>query len=149
VRYQVDLRYAGQSADISVTLTPEEYAERGLAGATERFDDLHEQMFSFRLDKAREIVNLRVIVLGPGARAAALHVDGGDGDVSRAEVAATRLYYDGAWHDGTIYDRGRLRAGDRVDGPAIVTELDSTTLILPGSHATVDTVGNLLIRDNS
>jgi len=35
-----------------------------------------------------------------------------------------------------------------VNGPAIVTELDSTTLILPGSHATVDTVGNLLIRDD-
>ncbi|KGE04522.1 hydantoinase/oxoprolinase family protein [Pseudohaliea rubra] len=149
VRYQVDLRYAGQSADISVTMSPEDFLAEGLAPATGRFDELHEQMFNFRLSKAKEIVNLRVIVLGPGAEAVELHVDEGDGDASRAAVAATKIYSDGETHDGTIYDRSKLLAGDRIDGPAIITEVDSTTLVLPGSHAMVDSVGNLLIRDNS
>lgn len=149
VRYQVDLRYAGQSADISVTMSPEDFLAEGLAPATDRFDDLHEQMFNFRLSKAKEIVNLRVIVLGPGAEAVELHLEEGDGDPSRAAVAATQIYAEGATHDGTIYDRSKLLAGDRIEGPAIITEVDSTTLVLPGSHATVDSVGNLLIRDNS
>jgi N-methylhydantoinase A len=149
VRYQIDLRYAGQSADISVTFSPEDFATHGLTQAVDRFDELHEQMFNFRLSKAKEIVNLRVIVLGPGAEAVELRLDQGDGDVSRAAIAETRIYSEGRSHEGTIYDRAKLLAGDRIDGPAIVTELDSTTLILPGSHATVDPVGNLLIRDDS
>jgi len=149
VRYQVDLRYAGQSADISVTMSPEDFHAEGLTPATDRFDDLHEQMFNFRLSKAKEIVNLRVIVLGPGAEAVELHLEEGDGDPSRAAVAATQIYSDGETHEGTIYDRSKLLAGDRIEGPAIITEVDSTTLVLPGSHATVDSVGNLLIRDNS
>ena len=90
-----------------------------------------------------------MIVLGPGAEAVELRVEKGDGDASRAAVEKTRIYSEGEYHEGTIYDRAKLLAGDRIDGPAIVTELDSTTLILPGSHATVDSVGNLLIRDNS
>lgn len=149
IRYQVDLRYMGQSADISVTFSPEDFASQGLTPAVDRFDELHEQMFNFRLSKAKEIVNLRVIVLGPGAAAVELKLDQGDGDASRAAVAKTQIYSEGQSHEGTIYDRAKLLAGDRVDGPAIVTELDSTTLILPGSHAMVDSVGNLLIRDNS
>ncbi len=149
VRYQVDLRYAGQSADISVTITPEEFKANGLTLAAGRFDEMHEQMFNFRLSKAKEVVNLRVIVLGPGAEAVELKLEQGDGNVSRAEVVKTRIYSGGEYHEGIIYDRAKLLAGDRIEGPAIVTELDSTTVILPGSHATVDSVGNLLIRDNS
>ena len=45
-----------------------------------------------------------------------------------------------------IYDREKLRAGDRIAGPAIVTEMDSTTLILPDHYAEVDRIGSLLIR---
>ncbi|MEX6723851.1 hydantoinase/oxoprolinase family protein [Parapedomonas caeni] len=146
--YQVDLRYAGQSADITVAVPPAEFAEHGLAKASERFDQLHEQMFNFSLDKAKELVNLRVIAQGPGANVGQIELAQGDGDVSRAAVHTTRVFDQGAWHEAIIYDRRKLLAGDRINGPAIVTELDSTTLILPGSHATVDTVGNLLIRDD-
>lgn len=148
VRYQVDMRYAGQSADITISFDPAEFAAHGLELASKRFDVLHEQMFNFSLDKAKEIVNLRVIAQGGGADVGALVAPDGDGDPARAAIAATRIYSEGRWHDATIYDRSRLCFGDRVDGPAIVNELDSTTLILPGSHAMVDKVGNLLIRDN-
>jgi N-methylhydantoinase A len=149
VRYQVDMRYAGQTADITISLDSGELASAGLAGAAKRFDTLHEQMFSFSLDKPKEIVNIRVIALGPQADVGALELARGDGDPARAFVADTRIYADGAWHPATIYDRAKLLCGDRIEGPAIVNQLDSTTLILPGSHAEVDGVGNLLIRDNS
>lgn len=148
VRYQVDMRYAGQSADITISFSPKEFEESGLALAAERFNELHEQMFSFSLDKAREIVNLRVIAQGGGADVGSLVAPDGDGNPSRAAIETTQIYSDGKWHEATIYDRSKFCRDDRIEGPAIVFELDSTTLILPGSHAVVDKVGNLLIRDN-
>ena len=48
--------------------------------------------------------------------------------------------------DAAIYDRATLRADDVISGPAIVTEMDSTTLVLPGHAATVHASGSLLIR---
>ena len=57
----------------------------------------------------------------------------------------SRLYADGAWHEAKIYDRSKLSPGDRVAGPAIVTEMDSTSLILPGHVGVIDAVGNILI----
>ena len=149
VRYQVDMRYSGQSADITISFDPAEYAEHGLDLAAQRFDVLHEQMFNFSLEKAREIVNLRVIAQGGGAEVGGLVVPKGDGNPARAAAAQTRVYSEGSWREATIYDRSKLCEGDHIEGPAIVYELDSTTLILPGSHAKVDTVGNLLIRDNA
>jgi N-methylhydantoinase A len=53
---------------------------------------------------------------------------------------------DGGWRDAARYDRTLLRAGDELPGPAVVTEMDSTTLVLPGHVATVDRWGSLLIR---
>ena len=45
-----------------------------------------------------------------------------------------------------IYDRAKLRAGDRITGPAIVVEMDSTTLVLPDCEAVVDPFGVILIN---
>ena len=67
-------------------------------------------------------------------------------DPKDAVIPATKFYYDQQWHDAQIYDREKLGAGTVVTGPAIVSEMDSTTLILPGHAATVDKVGNLLIN---
>ena len=52
---------------------------------------------------------------------------------------------DGGAQASAIYDRAGLRAGDKIPGPAIITEMDSTTLILSGDLATVDAFGNILI----
>ena len=58
----------------------------------------------------------------------------------------TTEYGDGRWHDIYIYDRSRLHEGLVVPGPAIIGEMDSTTVVLPGYDARVDAVGNLLIN---
>jgi N-methylhydantoinase A len=56
------------------------------------------------------------------------------------------LWMDGREQAAVIYDRARLRQGDVIPGPAIVVEMDSTTLIESGCVATVDAVGNILIE---
>jgi N-methylhydantoinase A len=61
-------------------------------------------------------------------------------------IHETAYYYEGSWREGYIYDRNLLVEDMVVPGPAIVQEMDSTTLILPGYAATVDSTGNLLIN---
>jgi len=66
--------------------------------------------------------------------------------VQAARTGTTPVWVDGGHVDADLYDRSRLLAGNVVTGPAIVTEMDSTTLVLPGHAATVHASGCLLIR---
>ena len=142
--WQIDMRYRGQGTSLPIDVAPEDFARGGLAAVGERFDAEHAQLFTFALEADHEVVSLRAVVQGPDAgeppRAAATAAG------EAPEGRPTRIYEGGRWHEAAIHDRAGLRPGHRVRGPAIVTEMDSTTLILPGHAATVDGVGNLLIR---
>ncbi len=144
--YQVDLRYAGQGMRLTVEVLPEEFETGGLEELGNRFDAMHEQLFTFALDTERELYTLRAMVQGSESAAEAQVLASGNGDPSAARYAQSKVYYDGQHHDAIIFDRALLKAGDRVSGPAIITEMDSTTLVLPGCTGEVDPVGNLLIR---
>jgi len=144
--YQVDLRYAGQGMRLTLEVSPEEFETGGLEELGNRFDAMHEQLFTFALETERELYTLRALVQGRESAAEAQALASGNGDPSAAKYAQSKVYYDGQHHDAIIFDRALLKAGDRVSGPAIVTEMDSTTLVLPGCTGEVDPVGNLLIR---
>jgi N-methylhydantoinase A len=75
-----------------------------------------------------------------------VHLKSGDGDPKGALVTEHPIHVGGEQVTASVYDRGRLRAGDVMTGPAIVTEMDSTTLVLPGHAATVHLSGSLLIN---
>ena len=62
------------------------------------------------------------------------------------KVGATSMYVDGAEREAAVYDRSKLLAGNRILGPAMITEMDSTTLILPEHVGEVDSLGNILIN---
>ncbi len=144
--YQIDLRYAGQGMRLTVNMTPDEFTANGLAELGRRFDEMHEQMFTFSLDAAHELYNLRTVVQGAENLAALNKIAKGNGDPSDAAYEQTSIFHDGRDHAAQIYDRAKLRAGDRISGPAIVTEMDSTSLILPGHVGEIDALGNILIN---
>ncbi len=144
--YQVDLRYAGQGMRLTVEMTPADFESGGLAELGRRFDEMHEQLFTFALETERELYTLRALVQGRESAAEAETLASGNGDVSGAVYARSKVYFEGREHDADILDRAQLRAKDKITGPAIVTEMDSTTLILPGHAGEIDSVGNLLIR---
>lgn len=147
VSYEVDIRYVGQGMKLTIALTPEELEADGIAGAVERFDREHEQLFTFALDAEHELVGLRAVVQGEERRFVDASNEAGEKTVEAgARLADTRVFAEGEWHEALILDRARLKPGNRIDGPAIITEMDSTTLVLPGHVATVDSVGNLVIR---
>ncbi|MFC4052656.1 hydantoinase/oxoprolinase family protein [Actinomadura syzygii] len=144
--YQIDLRYHGQGFEIPVEVDREAVDGDLLAELGAAFDAEHERLFSFLLGNEREVINLRVTVSGPRPEVAWRTLPEGTGDPSGALVRETELWMDGATAPARIYDRSKLLAGDVVTGPAVVTEMDSTTLVLPGHAATVHPSGSLLIR---
>jgi N-methylhydantoinase A len=146
VDYEIDLRYRGQSMKLTIRTSAEEFKTIGLQGIADRFDKMHEQLFTFALDAPHEMVTLRAIVQGGATPVTIDPLPTGDGDPSHAVVDETEIFQGGKTHRAKIYDRRRLKAGDAVVGPAIVNQMDTTTLILPGHVGVVDANANILIR---
>lgn len=137
--YQVDVRYHGQGFEI-----PVDVPEPDLGTLAAAFDAEHERLFSFLLTVDHELVNARATVTGPRPSVAPVTLEEADGPPEPDSTHA--IFVEGAWTDAAVYDRARLRAGHVVTGPAVVTEMDSTTLILPGHAATVHPSGALLLE---
>jgi N-methylhydantoinase A len=146
IDYEIDLRYRGQGMKLTIRVTPEEFAKTGLPGVAARFDSIHEQLFTFALDAPHEMVTLRAIVQGEALNVAIDTLPEGDGDPAQALVSQTEIFHGGKTHVAGVYDRAKLDAGDSIEGPAIVNQMDTTTLILPGHMGLVDANANILIR---
>lgn len=144
--FEIDVRYAGQAFEVPLTITPDVLERDGIAGLIARFDAEHLRLFTFNMETPHEIVNLRAVALGRAPDLPAAELPRGDGNPAAARMRDHSLWMDGREQAAVIYDRSRLRQGDVIPGPAIVVEMDSTTLIETGCVATVDHVGNILIN---
>ena len=127
-------------------MDPKKFPKEGLKGIAKQFDKIHEQMFTFALEHDHELVNLRAIQQGKAPKVKAEKVGNGRGEPANAVTDTTTIYFEGKKRKAKIYDRSQLLSGHKIAGPAIVEEMDSTTLILPDHAGTVDTYGNILIR---
>ena len=145
LRYQIDLRYHGQAFELTIDSDPGELGRNGLGGVSQRFDAEHARLFSFALEADHELVNLRAVVEGPIPDVTVQPARRGQGG-GKVSSQMTQIHMQGANLDAKIYDRGELGAGDTIGGPAIVTEMDSTTLVLPDHVGRVDDWGNLIIE---
>ena len=143
-RHGTDMRYVGQSYEIEVPVDPA-WLEAGEAARLLRaFHAAHERVFGHADPHAPvEIVNLRVQLRGERPRVPLVEVTAGTGAVP---TGARRIWLDGRPAQARVYDRASLGSGDRVAGPAIVEQPDTTVLIPEGDVADVDRFGNLLIK---
>ena len=147
--YSADMRYHRQGYEIPVALEPSEVRSGGLGDLEERFNALHEQLYGFRMPgTASEIVNLRAVGYGAVPKPELPTGDLGSPDASAAVVDEHEVVFDGERLPTRIYDRSKLEPGALLSGPAIVTEFDSTTVVLPGYRAEVDASFNILITPN-
>ncbi|MEE4338710.1 hydantoinase/oxoprolinase family protein [Erythrobacter sp.] len=144
--FEVDIRYAGQAFEVPLTIDKVVLEKDGIEGILARFDEEHLRLFTFNMETPHEIVNLRAVALGQPPSLPAAELPKGDGDPSGAKIRDHKLWMDGREQSAVIYDRSKLRQGDRIPGPAIITEMDSTTLVESGCIATIDAVGNILIN---
>ncbi|MEE8258520.1 MAG: hydantoinase/oxoprolinase family protein [Sphingomonadales bacterium] len=144
--FEIDIRYQGQAFEVPLAADIAAFkAGKGLKKMGATFNAEHERLFTFNLDAPHEIVNLRAIALGKAATISAPRIDKGDGNPEGAKTRDHTVFMDGKTRDAIIYDRNKLKAGDIIKGPAVITEMDSTTLVLVGHIATVDDFGNIII----
>ncbi|MEA3180392.1 MAG: N-methylhydantoinase [Gammaproteobacteria bacterium] len=143
--YEVDVRYRGQGLRLNVIVDIKELQERGLDALAEKFDAEHKRLFTFALPHEHEIVTLRAAVRGKGITLTRPKIPKGDVSPRAAAVGTQASYMDGKKVTATVYERSKLAAGNILKGPAIVMEMDSTTVILPAHHGLVDDFGNILL----
>lgn len=145
--YNADMRYYRQGYEIPIQFTLDELNGKGLDLVVERFSQLHDQFYGFRMEGTRtEIVNLRVVAVGKMTEPQLPQGELTAVNASAAVIDSHQVYFAGEWQATSIYDRVKLQPGNEIQGPAIVTEFDSTTVILPGYSGKVDRFFNLLIN---
>jgi N-methylhydantoinase A len=146
-----DCRYLGQGYELRVDCGSGPVDDVTVAKLRADFDDIHEREYSRRFEESDvEVPNVRVRGIGLMPKLQAPEFEPGP------ESPEAALRHTGeAWFrvNGSLrqvetrfYDRDALRAGNRLDGPAIVNQYDSTTVIPPGLTAHVDRLGNIVIE---
>jgi len=132
---RADLRYRGQSFELTVEADPLEKLE-------ERFHAAHEQRYGYRMeDESVELVNLRLIATVPVEKPELEEPEG-----EEAESDPRRADFDGEWQEVPVFDRELMGEGSRVSGPTIVEFKESTCVVRPGWRGAVDGVGNLVLE---
>ncbi len=130
------MRYRGQGGEVPTQWVGE---ARALEAA---FEATHKALYGFTLDAPIECVTLRVEAVGAVANPPRQSCPPGSG---AKPVAHRSMLVGRALAMVPVYDRGTLGAGDQFSGPAIVTQLDATTLVEPGWLVTVHESGALLL----
>ena len=148
--YEADIRYHGQGLLLTVNFDIKDLRKKGFDVIGNSFDEMHKQLFTFALDADKELVNLRAVAQGKSADISAGKVAKGSRTPSKAsQIGTSKVYMDGKDQVATLYDRSKLKSGNQVDGPAVILEMDSTTVILSGHVGKVDTYGNILITPSA
>jgi len=143
--YQVDVRYHGQGLRLTVDVDIKRLEKDGLDAIRKPFDAEHTRLFTFALPLEHEFVALRAVVTGKAIKIKRQVIARGGPSPAAAVVGKQKSYMAGKDTIATVYDRAKLKAGNRIPGPAIVMEMDSTTVVLPKHHGRVDSYGNILI----
>jgi N-methylhydantoinase A len=142
-----DIRYLGQEHTVKVPVPAGEWNENTLSEVEQRFGDLHEKNYTFKLEGTpTEIVNLHVTAFGKVVKPQLKKLDKIASDAGVAFKETRPVYFeDKGWIDTNVYHRQLLGKNVSVSGPAIVEEPSASTVIYPGQSLLVDEYGNLII----
>jgi N-methylhydantoinase A len=142
---EADVRYAGQSMEVRVPAPSGKIDAQFVAGLVEAFHAAHRKTFGYNYagQQKVEVVNFCVSAFGIIDRPSIpeLHRSG-----APPQPANRQVYFDGQFRDTPVFARASLAAGFKLEGPAIVEEFGSTTVVFPGQVLTVDPHGILIIR---
>ncbi len=150
LRRQIDMRYLHQGYQLAVDCAARPVDEAEKTALKARFDALHRRVYGASApDEDAEAVTFRVIAEIAVPKLRLPEIKAGNGDPSAARVDARELFdfQAGGFVSCQVYDRSRLRAGDRIDGAAAIQQFDSTTIVLPGQSAEVEAHGSLVIAE--
>jgi N-methylhydantoinase A len=136
-----DLRYHGQGYELRINWS---------ANVIARFHQLHAKSYGYS-DPSRpiEIVTLRIQAIARSVKPRSKRASLAKPDSRHAIISNHRIFEDGRWRNGALYDRARLHPGNRISGPAVITELSATTYLATAWTASVDAFSNLVLTPES
>ncbi len=145
--HEADMQYEGQTHGIRVRLDP---AQLDVKSLSDRLRQAFLDRFGIDLASFRaKLINLRTVVVGVRPRLDLKRIVATkerSADASKAKVGSRRVWFDKGWTDTPIYDREALPIGATFAGPAILNQMDTTTVVEPNTTVTVDDYGNLIIE---
>jgi N-methylhydantoinase A len=145
----VDMRYAGQNYELAVPLPDGPVTQKSLDLLAKGFADTHQRMYGFLAEgEAVQLVTFRLEATGLVSKATLKAHPLAEPDASHA-IRETREVWLAESRDFVacpVYAREELNAGNRFFGPAIVEQMDATTVVLPGMTARVDPYLNLILE---
>ncbi|EPX75869.1 hydantoinase/oxoprolinase family protein [Salipiger mucosus] len=148
----IDLRYGGQGYEITVDWPEATGRDALVAGLRANFEAAHEQLYGYiSSEEPIHVTTLRLEAVGHVPKAELKQYPmAAEGEVP-VKVADRNVYFPefDDFRTVPLYDRTTLRPDQTVPGPAIVEQMDSTTLILPDQAATVDPYLNLIIESTT
>jgi len=144
----VEARYVGQNFELTVPVELDE--QRGVATDSVRtcFDAAHKRFYGYdQPSKEMEIVTFRLRASIPGPKLDLATHSRGRRPGALVPIGRRRVAFEASETrvDCPVFDRSQLMPGEELDGPAIIEQMDTTTLLPPDFHAAVDPVGNLLL----
>jgi N-methylhydantoinase A len=144
---EADIRYAGQSMEVRVAAPAGSVDRPFLAGLIDAFHAAHLKTFGYNYSGQQkvELVNFCVSGFGLIERPELPKLAAREG-APPARKSVRPVYFDGAFRETPIYDRTLLPSGLRLEGPAIVEEFGSTTVVFPRQHVAVDPHGILIVH---
>jgi N-methylhydantoinase A len=147
IKRALDMRYVGQEHPVTVELPMRVFQKQDRAAIKKHFDDDHMQRYGTSAPNERaEVVSLRVTVTGLMKKPPQEKIRRGSAKPPKtAFTGKRRASFDGKFRDTPTYRRAELLAGNKVNGPALIEEHASTTVLMPGDRMTVDAYGNLVI----
>jgi N-methylhydantoinase A len=142
---EADVRYAGQSMEVRVPAPSGKIDGQFVAGLIEAFHAAHRKTFGYNYagQQKVELVNFCVSAFGMIDRPSIPELDKSG---APPKPASRQVYFDGKFRDTPVFARASLPAGFKLEGPAIVEEFGSTSVVFPGQALTVDPHGILIIR---
>jgi N-methylhydantoinase A len=145
IAHSADLRYVGQAFQIEVPIDPAWLEETGTEGLRAAFHDRHELLYA-HADRAAdvELIDLRATITGATPKPELKAVPTGGGPATPA--GRRPIHYRKHRYVASVYHRRDLLAGQHVDGPAVIEQEDTTTLVPADFRASVDAFGNLVIE---
>jgi N-methylhydantoinase A len=147
ISWHASMRYQHQGFELNVPWPGRQVSEASAGAAVAAFHRLHEQLYTFaQQDMPVEIVTFRVDARGVLPSPASRELPPA-GPVEAARTGTQTVFFEAGPAEVSIYARERLGAGAAIAGPAILVQMDATTLVLPGQTATTDRFGSLLIAE--
>lgn len=141
--HDADMQFQGQSHIMTVPIPGPEVTREELR---ELFETAYWDRFAVELPEIRPVlVNLHSAVIGKRAKVDISALAAGGANGAPQATATRRVWFSGGWTDTPIYRRSDIGAGARIDGPAIVEQMDTTSVIEPGCVAEADGMGNLVV----